>query len=306
MSEKIEIICTDKDKKRLDLFISENYPVSRNGAANLIKDEKVLLNGTLPSKKDNVKFGDTVVVTIEQKEEFSPAPKNIPLDIIYENDDLLVVNKPKGMVVHPGAGKEEDTLVSALLYIYGKEGLSDMGGTDRPGIVHRIDKDTSGLLVCAKNNAAHEFLSGQFKVHSIERTYYAVCHGHFKEASGTVNAPLGRHPTDRKKICITDKNFKEAVTHYEVLEEFKGFSLVKCNLETGRTHQIRVHMASLNHPVAGDEIYGPKKGVNLNGQCLHAKSLGFINPKDGEFMQFDSPLPKYFEDFLQKLRKITL
>lgn len=306
MPQKIEIICSDNDKKRLDLFISENYPVSRNAAANLIKDGKVILNGILPSKKDSVKSGDVIVLTIEESEEFAPAPKNIPLDIIYQNDDLLVVNKPKGMVVHPGAGKEEDTLVSALLYIYGKDGLSDLGGTDRPGIVHRIDKDTSGLLVCAKNNAAHEFLSEQFKVHSIERTYYAVCHGHFKETSGTVNAPLGRHPVDRKKICITEKNSKEAITHYEVLEEFKGFSLVKCNLETGRTHQIRVHMASLNHPVAGDEIYGPKKGVNLNGQCLHAKSLGFINPKDGEFLQFDSPLPEYFEDFLEKLRKITL
>lgn len=306
MSEKIEIVCRDNEKKRLDLFISENYPVSRNAAANLIKDGKVILNGILPSKKDSVKSGDVIVLTIEEEKPFSPVPKNIPLDIIYQNDELLVVNKPKGMVVHPGAGKEEDTLVSALLYICGKDGLSSLGGADRPGIVHRIDKDTSGLLVCAKNNAAHEFLSEQFKVHSIERTYYAVCHGHFKNASGTVNAPLGRHPADRKKICITDRNSKEAITHYEVLEQFRGFSLVKCNLETGRTHQIRVHMAYLNHPVAGDEIYGPKKGVSLNGQCLHAKSLGFINPSDKEFLQFDSPLPKYFEDFLQKLRSQSL
>ena len=304
---KLEIICTDDNKTRLDLFISENAEgITRSGASGLIKKGRVLLNKKVPAKNTHVLRDDVIEIEKEEEGPCIPKAKDIPLDIIFENADLLIVNKPKGMVVHPGAGKEEDTLVAGLLFKYGKEGLSTLGGEDRPGIVHRIDRDTSGLLVCAKNDRAHEFLSSQFQVHSIERTYYAVCHGHFKEAKGTVDAPLGRHPVDRKKICIRDTNSKRAVTHYEVIEEFKGFSLVKCNLETGRTHQIRVHMASLGHPVAGDEVYGPKKGVNLNGQCLHAKSLGFVNPSDGEFLQFDSPLPQYFEEFLEKLRKITL
>ncbi|MDO5123448.1 MAG: RluA family pseudouridine synthase, partial [Eubacteriales bacterium] len=226
----------------------------------------------------------------------------IPLDIVYEDDDIIVVNKPKGMVVHPAAGNPDGTLVNALLY-HCKGKLSGINGVLRPGIVHRIDKNTSGLLVVAKSDAAHASLSEQIKKHSISREYRAVVYGHLKEEIGEVNAPIGRHSTDRKKMCVTQKNSKNAITHYEVLEEFRDFSYIKCILETGRTHQIRVHMAYLGHPLAGDDVYGPKKVITeLEGQCLHAMKLGFVHPTTQEYMEFSSELPDGFEKFLSKLR----
>ena len=231
--------------------------------------------------------------------------ENIPLDIVYEDNDLLVVNKPKGMVVHPAAGNYDGTLVNALLYHCG-DSLSGINGVLRPGIVHRIDKDTSGLLIVAKNDESHKFLSGQIKEHSFTREYEAVVWGSVREDEGTVNAPIGRNPNDRKKMCITQKNSKEAVTHYSVIARYKGYTHIRCVLETGRTHQIRVHMASLGHPVAGDLVYGVKnEKVAFEGQCLHAKKIGFVHPATGEYMEFDSELPEYFKNFLTKLRNIS-
>ena len=230
-------------------------------------------------------------------------PQNIPLDIVYEDQDLLVVNKPKGMVVHPAAGNPDGTLVNALLFHCG-DSLSGINGVIRPGIVHRIDKDTSGLLIVAKNDRAHQSLAEQIAVHSFTRIYNAVVYGIVKEEEGTVSAPIGRHPTDRKRMAVLSSGGREAVTHYRVLERFPGFTLVECRMETGRTHQIRVHMAHIGHPVAGDPVYGPKKCITeLQGQCLHARVIGFIHPATGEYLEFDSGLPPYFERFLEKLRR---
>lgn len=285
---------------RVDAFLSKNLDITRSHAEKLLSEGNVLLAGKQLTKSYKVKNGDVLSVTIPDAEPLNVEPENIPLDIVFEDDFLLVVNKPKGMVVHPAAGNYSGTLVNALLY-HCKDSLSGINGVMRPGIVHRIDKDTSGLLMVAKNDAAHNFLAEQIKEHSFVREYEAVVHGIIKEESGTVNAPIGRHPVKRKQMAVTAENSKEAVTHYSVLSRGNAFTHIKCRLETGRTHQIRVHMAYLGHAVAGDEVYGPKKvAPGLNGQCLHAKKLGFIHPETRQYMEFETELPEYFKNFLNK------
>ena len=299
------LICTESGV-RLDKFIADaDIGVSRSAAAALIESGGVSLNGKGANKKQKLKENDEVTVQIPDPVPYEAKAENIPLDIVYEDSDLLVVNKPKGMVVHPAAGNYDGTLVNALLYHCG-DSLSGINGVMRPGIVHRIDKDTSGLLIVAKNDESHKILSGQIKEHSFTREYEAVVWGNVREDEGTVNAPIGRNPNDRKKMCITPKNSKEAVTHYSVIARYKGYTHIRCVLETGRTHQIRVHMASLGHPVAGDLVYGIKsERVAFEGQCLHAKKIGFVHPTTGEYMEFDSELPAYFNNFLTKLRNIS-
>lgn len=288
---------------RLDAFIAEKCGLSRSLAASLIGEENVLLNGKPAKKRTEVKTGDQIVVTLPDPAEPEAVPQDIPLDIVYEDDDLLVVNKPKGMVVHPAPGNPDGTLVNALLY-HCKGSLSGINGVLRPGIVHRIDKDTSGLLMVAKNDASHKALAEQIKEHSFTREYQAVVYGNVKNDSGVINAPIGRDPGNRQRMAVVFTNSKQAVTHYEVLGRFDGFTYMKFRLETGRTHQIRVHMASIGHPLAGDPLYGPKKVITeLNGQCLHASKIGFIHPSSGEYMEFTSELPKYFTDFLSKINK---
>ena len=285
--------------KLLSLVLAD---YSRSFTQNLFADNLVYSKGNPISKSFKVKAGDIIEFTVPEPKMLSLEPENIPLEIMYEDGDLLVVNKPRGMVVHPAPGNYSGTLVNALLH-HCKGNLSGINGVIRPGIVHRIDKDTSGLLLVAKNEAAHVSLSEQIKEHSLAREYRAVINGHLKEQRGTVDAPIGRSASDRKKMCVTDKNSKNAVTHYEVLEEYKDFSFVKLRLETGRTHQIRVHMAYLGHPVAGDPVYGPKNGLTkLNGQCLHAGLLGFVHPSSGEFIKTEAPLPEYFTDFLRRIK----
>ena len=289
--------------KRLDKYIAENIPdVTRSSVVNLIESDNVLVNGKKQNKNYKLRINDTVSVDIPEPVEYEAKAENIPLDIVYEDSDLLVVNKPKGMVVHPAAGNYEGTLVNALLY-HCKDDLSGINGVMRPGIVHRIDKNTSGLLIVAKNDKAHKHLAEQIKEHSFTREYEAVVWGNIKDDTGTVNAPIGRHPIDRKKMTVTERNSKNAVTHFEVLERLNGYTYIKCRLETGRTHQIRVHMAYLGHPVSGDDVYGVKKEkVNFEGQCLHARKIGFIHPSSGEYMEFTSPLPEYFTKWLNTLR----
>ncbi len=289
---------------RLDKAIPLLYPdLSRNAVQQLIDNGSVLINGKSVNKKASVSQGDFIEVTIPEPKELSLEPENIPLDIVYEDEHLLVVNKPKGMVVHPAAGNYNGTLVNALLYYCG-DSLSGINGVIRPGIVHRIDKDTSGLLVVAKTDAAHKGLAEQIKEHSFTRVYNTVVIGNIKDDFGTIDAPIGRHPKDRKKQAVTDKNSRNAITHFEVLERYKGFTFLKIKLETGRTHQIRVHMASINHPLLGDEVYGPKsKPFKSNGQFLHAGTLGFNHPITNEYIEFTSELPDYFKDALDKLRK---
>ena len=245
---------------------------------------------------------DLLKIMIPLPKELEILPENIPLDIVYEDEDVILINKPKGMVVHPANGHYSGTLVNALLH-HCKGNLSGINGVLRPGIVHRIDMDTTGILIVCKNDKAHLSLSEQLKEHSITRYYYAICHNRFSEESGTVNAPIGRHPTHRKKMAINYKNGKEAITHYEVLENFSGYSFIRCKLETGRTHQIRVHMASISHPLLGDELYcNAKSPYNLHGQTLHAGVLGFVHPTSGEYMEFSAPLPEYFQNLLNKLK----
>ncbi|MBQ8000488.1 MAG: RluA family pseudouridine synthase [Ruminococcus sp.] len=290
--------------QRIDKFLSENIPdKSRSFIASVIEDGAAVVNNRTVSKSYKVTAGDEVCVTVSEACELEAVPQNIPLDIVYEDDDLIVVNKPKGMVVHPAAGNPHGTLVNALLY-HCQGNLSGINGVLRPGIVHRIDKNTSGLLVVAKSDRAHFSLSEQIKEHSMTREYRAVIYGHLKEQDGEVDAPIGRSTIDRKRMCVTDKNSKHAVTHYTVLEEFRDFSYISCRLETGRTHQIRVHMSYIGHPLAGDDVYGPKKVITeLSGQCLHAVRLGFIHPVSGDYMEFTSELPDYFNKFLDKVRK---
>lgn len=306
MPIRIEVT-TEYSGKRIDAFISEASPeaISRSAVSNLCEAGAVFYNGAVAAKNQKVKAGGVVEYELPEPVKLDAFPENIPIEIVYEDEHLLVVNKPQGMVVHPAAGNPNGTLVNAVLYhCEGK--LSSINGVIRPGIVHRIDKDTSGLLVIAKNDVAHEGLSQQFACHSIDRFYMAVVHGCPKQESGRIEAPLGRHPNDRKKMCVIEKNSRFAATNYEVLERFNGFSLVRLKLETGRTHQIRVHMAYIGHPVAGDPVYGSAKGVKeLNGQCLHAQVLGFIHPVTGEHLIFESELPQYFSDFLEKLRRTT-
>ena len=289
---------------RLDMVVASYFSdVTRSRAQQLIVEGFVKVNGAAKNKNYKVKFGDRLSIHTPKPKPVETAPENIPLDIRYEDEDLLVVNKPKGMVVHPAAGHESGTLVNALLYHCGKS-LSGINGELRPGIVHRIDKDTSGLLVVAKNDFAHQSLARQIKAHSFTREYEAVVYGNLKQDEGTVDAPIGRHPTHRKKMAVTDKHSRHAVTHYEVIERCNGFTHVRLHLETGRTHQIRVHMAYIGHPVAGDAVYGPKKVITaLEGQCLHARLLGFDHPRSGRYVEVESELPPYFEAFLKKLNK---
>ncbi|MCR5636427.1 MAG: RluA family pseudouridine synthase [Clostridiales bacterium] len=290
--------------ERIDKSVSENTELSRSAAQKLIEQNAVLVNDAPVKSNYKVKLNDMVKVNVPEPKNIETTPENIPLEIIYEDDWLLVVNKPKGMVVHPAAGNYSGTLVNALLY-HCKDSLSGINGEIRPGIVHRIDKNTSGLLIVAKNDAAHIKLAQQIKEHSFTREYEAVVHGTFKSEKGTVNLPIGRHGTDRKKMAVTNKNSRNAVTHYEVIKQYEKYTHIRLKLETGRTHQIRVHMAYLGHPVAGDDVYGKKNtDKELCGQCLHAKKIGFVHPKTGEYMEFDSDLPEYFKNFLSKLKPV--
>lgn len=291
---------------RLDALIAEYCNLSRNAAQALIENGSVTVGEKIITQKSfKPKVGDCVAVILPELSDCTALPQEIPVDIVYEDNDLLVVNKPKGMVVHPAPGNTDGTLVNALLY-HCKGKLSGINGVIRPGIVHRIDKDTSGLLVVAKNDKAHTGLADQIKIHSFTRIYNALLYGHPKEESGTVCAPIGRNPNDRKKMAVTQKNSKEAITHYKVLENFGDFSLCEMKLETGRTHQIRVHMSYIGYPVVGDPLYAPKEGKNrfgIQGQALHARVLGFNHPITGEYMEFFSELPEYFNSVLEKLRK---
>ena len=295
---------TEDIGERLDRFLSAKLPeYSRSALQKLIEDGHVLLNSAPVGKNGKLRLGDLVELSIPEPEKAEALPQEIPLDIVYEDADLLVVNKPKGMVVHPAAGNPDGTLVNALLAHCG-DSLSGINGVLRPGIVHRIDKDTSGLLIVAKNDRAHQGLAEQIKEHSFLREYEAVVYGNVKEDEGTVDLPIGRSRTDRKKMCVTYEHSRNAVSHYQVLERYEGFTHIRCRLETGRTHQIRVHMAYLRHPVAGDPVYGPKKVItSLGGQCLHAKTIGFRHPITGEELHFESELPEYFQRFLHSLKR---
>lgn len=299
------LICNENGI-RLDKFISvADVGLSRSAAVNLIENSGVTVNDNQVDKKYRLSAGDVVILQIPDPVPYEAKAENIPLDIVYEDDYLLVVNKPKGMVVHPAAGNYDGTLVNALLYHCGNS-LSGINGVLRPGIVHRIDKDTSGLLIVAKSDFAHAHLAKQIKDHSFTREYEAVVFGNLKNDEGTVDAPIGRNPNDRKKMCVTTKNSKNAVTHYSVIRRYKGYTHIKCILETGRTHQIRVHMAYLGHPVAGDSVYGVKnEKVPFTGQCLHARKIGFVHPKTEAYLEFTSQLPDYFNDFLTKLNNIS-
>ncbi|MDO5545979.1 MAG: RluA family pseudouridine synthase [Eubacteriales bacterium] len=291
--------------ERLDAFLARSAEgLSRSAAQKLIEDGLVSRNGKPGKKNDKLNVGDAVSYEIPEPKAVDIAPKEMPLDIVYEDDDLLVINKPKGLVVHPAAGHQDDTLVNGLLYALGDD-LSGINGELRPGIVHRIDKDTSGLLAVAKNDLAHTVLASQLKDHSMARTYEAIVCGVLKEDSGTVDAPIGRHPSDRKKMCVTQRNSKPAVTHWEVIRRYRGYTHIRCKLETGRTHQIRVHMAYIGHPILGDTVYGHKKPeLGQSSQCLHAGVLCFAHPRDGHPVMVFAGLPQYFKDVLEKLEKM--
>ena len=275
--------------------------LSRSFIQKLIKDEEVFVDSKPVKANYKVKADDEVTFELPDSVEPDIEPENIPLEILYEDDTVIVVNKPKGMVVHPAAGHYSGTLVNALMY-HCKDSLSGINGVMRPGIVHRIDMNTTGSIIACKNDSSHESIAKQLKEHTIKRAYHAIVHGVLKEDEGVINKPIGRHPVERKKMAVNEKNGKNAVTHYRVIERFKGFSYVECRLETGRTHQIRVHMTSIGHPLLGDDVYGPAKcPYKLQGQTLHAKTLGFIHPFTGEYIETEAPLPKYFEDLLKKL-----
>ncbi|WP_405343630.1 RluA family pseudouridine synthase [Ruminococcus sp.] len=289
--------------ERLDKYLSDQVDnLSRSAASRLIEDGKVTVGEKTVKKNYKLADGDRITVLIDDPKPVDITPEDIPLDIVYEDEHLLVVNKPKGMVVHPAPGNYSGTLVNALMYHCGDH-LSGINGELRPGIVHRIDKNTSGLLAVAKSDIAHAGLSEQIKEHSFTRKYLAICYGNIREDERTVDAPIGRHKTDRKKMCVTQLNSKPAVTHIKVLERYNGFTYIECRLETGRTHQIRVHLASIGHPIAGDDVYGPSKVItSLKGQCLHAYQLGFIHPVTGEYMEFTADPPESFLRFREKLR----
>ncbi len=299
------ILYADISGERLDAFLARCVEaLSRSGAQRLLEEGCVLRNGRPGKKNDKLNIGDEVSLDIPQPKTVDIAPREIPLNIVYEDADVLVVNKPKGLVVHPAAGHQEDTLVNGLLFAMGDD-LSGINGELRPGIVHRIDKDTSGLLAVAKNDLAHMMLASQLKDHTMARTYEAVVCGTLKEDSGTVDAPIGRHPTDRKKMCVTPRNSKEAVTHWEVVKRYRSYTHIRCRLETGRTHQIRVHMAHIGHPILGDTVYGRKKPeLGQSSQCLHAGVLCFQHPRDQHPVVVMAELPEYFKEVLAKLEKM--
>ena len=295
----------NQDGERIDRYLSEELEDrSRSYIQKLIKENHVTVNQKPVKANYRLSLGDRVEIDLPEAKEPDIKPEDIPLDILYEDKDIIIVNKPKQMVVHPAPGHYSQTLVNALMYHCGFE-LSGINGTMRPGIVHRIDMDTTGSLVACKNDMAHQSLSKQLKEHSIRRIYVAIVHGNIKEEDGTVNAPIGRHPTERKKMSIHSRNGREAITHYQVLERFGNYTYIQCELETGRTHQIRVHMASLGHPLLGDMVYGPKECPfpHLQGQTLHARTLGIIHPRTGEYLEVNAPLPAYFIELLDKLRK---
>jgi len=303
--ESLEFIAENIQPLRLDVAIGNQFDnLTRSAIVRLIQDQRITVNDHAVSKSYKLILGDHVHIEFPDPEPDCAVPQNIPLDIVYEDNDLLVVNKSKGLVVHPAPGNPDGTLVNALLYHCG-DSLSGIGGVVRPGIVHRIDKDTSGLLVVAKNDNAHVFLADQIKEHSFTREYRSVVYGRLKQESGTVNAPIGRHPIDRKKQAVTDKNSKIAITHYCVETYYRGYTQLRLRLETGRTHQIRVHMAHIGHPVCGDILYAGKlaEKSGLQGQCLHAAKLGFIHPTTHDYMEFEAPLPDYFVEFIARLPK---
>ena len=296
----------DVSGERLDAFLARTVEeLTRSAAQKLLDEGCILRNGKPGKKNDKLNPGDEITVSIPEAKPVDIAPKEMPLDIIYEDEDVLVINKPKGLVVHPAVGHTDDTLVNGLLYALGDE-LSGINGELRPGIVHRIDKDTSGLLAVAKNDFAHRHLASQLKDHTMARTYEAIVCGSFREDSGTVDAPIGRHPSDRKKMCVTQRNSRNAVTHWEVVARYRGYTHVRCRLETGRTHQIRVHMAHIGHPILGDTVYGHKKPeLGQDSQCLHAGQLCFRHPRDLRPVMVFAPLPDYFLQLLQKLEKMS-
>ena len=291
---------------RIDKFLSDELPeMSRSYIQKLIKEEQVTVNGKIVKANYKLSADDFVVVCQPELKEPDILAEDIPLDILYEDEDFLVINKPKGMVVHPSAGHYSGTLVNALMY-YCKDDLSGINGVMRPGIVHRIDMDTTGSLLVCKNDFSHQHIAQQLKEHSIRRVYHAIVHGVIEEEEGTVDAPIGRHPIERKKMSINYKNGKEAVTHYKVIQRFKNYTYIQCQLETGRTHQIRVHMASIKHPLLGDQVYGPQKNpFKLQGQTLHAKIIGITHPRTNEYIEADAPLPEYFQKLLKKLENLN-
>ena len=298
---EIIAITVEKGGERIDALLAQNADVTRSAAQRLIEEGAVLVNGSAVRKNYKCAAGDLVEMQLPEAQDIELVPQDIPIEIVYEDEDVVVVNKARGMVVHPAPGHPDGTLVNALMFRCG-ESLSGIGGEKRPGIVHRIDKDTSGLLIVAKNDFAHLGLSAQLSDRSLSRVYECVVHGRFREDSGTVNAPIGRHPADRKRMAVTDKNSRSAVTHWEVIARYNGYTHLRCRLETGRTHQIRVHMAHIGHPLLGDFTYGapsPEKG--LEGQCLHARELKFIHPRTGENVHIETELPQYFKDVLSKL-----
>ena len=306
MQEEQFIINQEENGMRIDVFLSKKMDnVSRSYIQKLIKEKEISVNGMAVKANYKVSANDIVQLTIPDVSEPDILPENIPLDILYEDADILIVNKPKGMVVHPSPSHYTGTLVNALMY-YCKDDLSGINGVMRPGIVHRIDMDTTGSLLVCKNDFAHQKLAEDLKVHNIKRIYHAIVHGVIKEDEGTVEGPIGRHPIDRKKMSINYKNGKPAVTHYRVLKRFSNYTYIECQLETGRTHQIRVHMASIHHALVGDTVYGPAKSpFHLQGQTLHAKILGIHHPRTNEYLEIDAPLPEYFTDLLEKLERMS-
>ena len=300
------ILYADISGERLDAFLARCAEgLSRSAAQKLIEEGAVRRNGKPGKKNDKLNVGDAIEYEIPEAKPVDIQPTEMQLDIVYEDEDLLVINKPKGLVVHPAAGHQDDTLVNGLMHALGDD-LSGINGELRPGIVHRIDKDTSGLLAVAKNDHAHLMLASQLKDHSMARTYEAIVCGSFREDSGTVDAPIGRHPSDRKKMCITERNSKHAVTHWEVVARYRGYTHIRCKLETGRTHQIRVHMAHIGHPILGDLVYGRKKPeLGQDSQCLHAGALCFQHPRDGRPVMVFAELPQYFKDVIAKLEKMN-
>ncbi|MBS6733951.1 MAG: RluA family pseudouridine synthase [Clostridiales bacterium] len=299
-----EVLSEDADS-RIDRYLAQQMPdQSRSFLQKLIREEQITVNGRPVKANYRLQPEDQVLVIVPDPQLPDILPENIPLDILYEDSDVLVINKPKGMVVHPAAGHYTNTVVNAVMY-HCQGNLSGINGVMRPGIVHRIDRDTTGAIVICKNDQAHQSLAQQLKEHSITRSYRAIVWNNLKEDEGTVDRPIGRHPVDRKKMAVNEKNGKTAVTHYRVLERFGRFTYIECRLETGRTHQIRVHMASIGHPLLGDEVYGPsgKQPFRLQGQCLHAMTLGFLHPSTGEYVEFEAPLPEYFTQLLKNFRK---